>query len=95
MTDPTTVLSGDTLVPLGVALAILSPVALGFVWLQKKLNTMDRRLERIEESTPRRWTIGDMRAWVLAYRILNPGIKVPPVISHDEVEPAKFDLGEA
>lgn len=94
MIEATTVLSGETLIPLGVAIAILSPVALAFVWLQKKLNTMDRRLERIEESTPRRWTIADMRAWVLAYRILNPTIKVPAVISHDDVEPAKFKAEE-
>lgn len=74
----------DTAVPLGAALAVFMLVfgAHNF-WagkmheLSMTLNRIDNRLVRIEERGRDRWTLTEMKLWVERLRQRNPGMEIP------------------
>lgn len=74
-----TVLSDQTLVTLGTVFLVLTPIALAFFWLTKKLNKIDNRLGDIEDGQEETWCAYQMEAWTLRLANMNPSIKVPDV----------------
>lgn len=78
------VINKDTLVPLGaVATVFIALLGAHSFWTAKanelagKLDSIDRRLERIEEHQIDRWTLTDMRLWTAAVRQANPTLNLP------------------
>lgn len=71
------VLSDQTLISLGTAFAVLTPIALGFGWLQGKLNKIDKRLEAMELNGQETWSYSQMEAWVLRFQRQEPNVKIP------------------
>lgn len=78
------VINKDTLVPLGAVVTVfLALLGAHSFWTAKanelatKLDSIDRRLERIEEHQIDRWTLTDMRLWVAAARQANPTLTLP------------------
>ena len=80
--DPNTrvpVINRDTMIPIGVALALLTPLALGTGWLFRTLDSIDRRLERIEVDGKNAVMHDRFENWALRLSLSNPTIHVPPI----------------
>lgn len=84
------VLNRDTLIPIGVAIAIAAPIGIGISWLrdgqrdnsfaiEKLRNEMVTRFDTLEMQSQDRWTLWQMRLWTTALQRDNPQIKVPEV----------------
>lgn len=73
------VLNDQTLVTIGTVFLVLSPVALAFYWLTKKLNKIDNRLEDIEDGQEETWCAYQQEAFVLRLAKENPDLNVPDV----------------
>ena len=69
----------NTLIPLGVAAAVVTAFIGATVWLQGRLSDIDRRLERIEYKTDASWNQVSMENWALRLARENPQIVVPEV----------------
>lgn len=74
-----TVVSEQTLVPIGIALAVLAPVCGWLIWLNGRLQKIDGRLASIESSHLETWSYAQMRTWCLQLKEANPtlGLSVP------------------
>lgn len=83
------VINKETLVPLGAAVAVFIGVFGAHVHLSGKLDSIDRRLERIEEHQLDRWTMTDMRLWVAATRQANPNLTLPEPQQARPVQPRR------
>lgn len=77
MTLAQTILSEQTLVSLGTALAVLTPIALAFGWLQGKLNKIDNKLEALSNHARETWSFTQQEAWVLRLGKRNPNLDIP------------------
>ena len=74
-----TVLSNDTLVPIGVAAAVMLPLSLGFIWLRDRLLKIDSKLSRLEELQLGAWRLVHMQSWTIKLARDNPALKVPDI----------------
>lgn len=85
-----TVLNRDTLVPIGVAIAIVIPIGVGISWLrdgqrdnsyaiEKLRNDMTTRFDTLELQNRERWTLWQMRLWAAQLQRDNPAMHVPEV----------------
>ena len=75
MSDKKTIIGKDTLVPLGMVLAICS----GVVWMISQLDAIHYKLQTIDEKMIDHWTKQDMENWSLRLKMENPTITVPKV----------------
>jgi len=76
MSDKKVILGKETLVPLGMVLAICS----GVVWMISQLDSIHYKLQTIDEKMINHWTKQDMENWGLRLKMENPTITVPKVI---------------
>ena len=78
MSDPRpAIITRETLIPVGVAVAIMVPAIGGWTWLSRQLDSIDRRLEAIERQSNGAVHETDINAWIRVMRSENPSIKVP------------------
>ena len=76
MTDPKkTTLTKDTLMPLGLVIALCG----GVVWISSQLNNINFKLDALESSLEDQWTKRDMENWGLKLKLDNPTIIIPTV----------------
>jgi len=73
--DKKTVIGKDTLIPLGMVIAICS----GVVWMISQLDSINYKLEIIDEKMINHWTTQDMENWGLRLKMENPELKIPVV----------------
>ena len=66
-------ISKDTLVPLGMVVALCG----GVVWISNQLSSIHNKLELLEASLEEQWTKRDMENWGLKLKLENPDIKIP------------------
>ena len=67
------IISSETLIPLGGAIAIAL-----LIWrVSSKTTEIINRLDSIERDLQDHWTKADQLEWILQLREANPGIKVP------------------
>lgn len=90
MTDKPSIINRDTLIPIGVAIAIVVPIGVGISWLrdgQKDSSNeiqalrveMSNRFDKIESRAADRWTGTQMQLWALQLQLDNPTVRVPKV----------------
>ena len=83
-----TILNRDTLIPIGVAIAIVTPIGFGISWLRdgqrdnssaiEALRTeVTNRFDKFEIRSQDRWTGTQMQLWVLQLQRDNPALKIP------------------
>ena len=76
MTEPKKMaLSKDTLIPLGMVIALCG----GVVWISTQLTNIDHKLDMLETRLEDQWTRRDMENWGLKLRMGNPDIIIPEV----------------
>jgi len=75
MSDKKVILGKETLVPLGMVLAICS----GVVWMISQLDSIHYKLQTIDEKMINHWTKQDMENWGLRLKMENPTLTVPQV----------------
>ena len=76
MTDPKrTTLTKDTLMPLGLVIALCG----GVVWISSQLNNINFKLDALESNLEDQWTKRDMENWGLKLKLDNPSIIIPTV----------------
>jgi len=75
MSDKKVIIGKETLVPLGMVLAICS----GVVWMISQLDAIHYKLQTIDEKMIDHWTKQDMENWGLRLKMENPTITVPKV----------------
>ncbi len=77
------VLNRATLVPIGLAVSMLLPLAAGAVWLNAEFTLVKYRLKEIENklelATDDRWKRGDMAAWGELLQARNKDLDVPKI----------------
>tara|TARA_R110000824_G_scaffold40353_22_gene121143 strand:- start:807 stop:1058 length:252 start_codon:yes stop_codon:yes gene_type:complete len=73
MSDKKMVIGKDTLVPLGMVLAICS----GVVWMISQLDSIHYKLKTIDEKMINHWTTQNMENWGLKLKMLNPNLTIP------------------
>tara|TARA_R110002051_G_scaffold1143_7_gene5809 strand:+ start:1162 stop:1437 length:276 start_codon:yes stop_codon:yes gene_type:complete len=68
-------LSKDTLMPLGLVIALCGAV----VWISSQLNNINYKLDMLENKLEDQWTQRDMENWGLRLKMINPSITVPEI----------------
>lgn len=83
------VLDQQALIPLGLVLALVVAVLSAHSYLESRfrgletlLESLDRRLERVEEAQREGLRLEAFRLWVSEFGRLNPGINIPSSV-HD------------
>ena len=71
--DRKTILSKETLMPLGMVIALCG----GVVWISNQLSMIHNKLDLLESSLEEQWTKRDMENWGLKLKLENPEIKIP------------------
>jgi hypothetical protein len=66
-------ISKETLMPLGMVIALCS----GVVWISTQLTNINYKLDMLEEKLEDNWTRRDMENWGLKLKMENPAIKIP------------------
>jgi hypothetical protein len=75
MTDKKTIISKDTLLPLGLVIVICT----GLLWISNELNSINYKLEALTSKLEDQWTRRDMENWGLKLKLANPAIVIPEV----------------
>tara|TARA_S200002703_G_C3715336_1_gene219759 strand:+ start:291 stop:521 length:231 start_codon:yes stop_codon:yes gene_type:complete len=70
-----TLLSKDTMLPLGMVITICA----GVVWISTQLNTINFKLDTLENKLEDQWTKRDMENWGLRFKMENPNISIPTI----------------
>lgn len=70
-----TLLTKDTMLPLGMVITICA----GVVWISTQLNTINFKLDTLENKLEDQWTKRDMENWGLRFKMENPNLSIPPV----------------
>ncbi len=70
-----TFLSKDTMLPLGMVITICA----GVVWISTQLNTINFKLDTLENKLEDQWTRRDMENWGLRFKMENPNISIPAI----------------
>ena len=68
-----TFITKDTLMPLGMVLALCG----GVVWISTQLTNINYKLDLLEGKLEDQWTKRDMENWGLKLKMGNPEIKIP------------------
>ena len=68
-----TLLGKDTLMPLGMVIALCG----GVVWISTQLTNINYKLDLLEEKLEDQWTTRDMENWGLKLKLGNPELTVP------------------
>jgi hypothetical protein len=71
------VITDQTLVPIGIALSLMGSFTVGILWLNGRLQKIDNRLASIESQHGETWTYSQMEAWALRFARQNPLSSVP------------------
>tara|TARA_A100001515_G_scaffold118594_1_gene100901 strand:+ start:8339 stop:8578 length:240 start_codon:yes stop_codon:yes gene_type:complete len=71
--DKKITLSKETLMPLGMVIALCG----GVVWISNQLSSIHNKLELLEASLEEQWTRRDMENWGLKLKLENPEINIP------------------
>ena len=66
-------LSKETLMPLGMVIALCG----GVVWISTQLSGINYKLDALEEKLEDNWTKRDMENWGLKLKLENPEIVIP------------------
>ena len=75
MTEKKIFLSKDTLMPLGMVIALCG----GVVWISTQLTHINHKLDALESKLEDQWTKRDMENWGLKLKLENPDIVIPTV----------------
>ena len=75
MTEKKTIISKDTLLPLGLVIVICT----GLLWISNELNSINYKLEALTSKLEDQWTRRDMENWGLKLKLANPAIVIPEV----------------
>lgn len=70
-----TLLTKDTMLPLGMVITICA----GVVWISTQLNTINFKLDTLENKLEDQWTKRDMENWGLRFKMENPNINIPAI----------------
>ena len=73
--DKKNILSKDTLMPMGMVIALCG----GVVWISNQLSLIHNKLELLEASLEEQWTKRDMENWGLKLKLENPEISIPEI----------------
>ena len=68
-----TVFGKDTLMPLGMVVALCG----GVVWISTQLSGINYKLDMLEDKLEDQWTYRDMENWGLKLQMGNPEIIIP------------------
>ena len=68
-----TFITKDTLMPLGMVIALCG----GVVWISTQLNGINYKLDMLEGKLEDQWTRRDMENWGLKLKMGNPDITIP------------------
>ena len=71
--DRKTILSKETLMPLGMVIALCG----GVVWISTQLTNINYKLDMLEEKLEDNWTRRDMENWGLKLKMENPQLEIP------------------
>ncbi len=66
-------LSKETLMPLGMVIALCG----GVVWISTQLTSINYKLDILEEKMDDNWTRRDMENWGLKLKMENPELEIP------------------
>ena len=70
-------ISKETLMPLGMVIALCS----GVVWISSQLTSINYKLDALESKLEDNWTNSDMENWGLRLKLQNPTVIVPDTTS--------------
>tara|TARA_R110000823_G_scaffold289200_2_gene407602 strand:- start:833 stop:1078 length:246 start_codon:yes stop_codon:yes gene_type:complete len=70
-------ISKETLMPLGMVIALCS----GVVWISSQLTSINYKLDALESKLENNWTNSDMENWGLRLKLQNPTVIVPDTTS--------------
>ena len=71
--DKKMTLSKETLMPLGMVVALCG----GVVWISSQLTNINYKLDMLEEKLEDNWTRRDMENWGLKLKMENPDLEIP------------------
>ena len=71
--DKKTLITKDTLMPLGMVIALCG----GVIWISTQLSGINYKLDMLEEKLEDQWTHRDMENWGLRLQMGNPEIIIP------------------
>ena len=71
--DKKTLITKDTLMPLGMVIALCG----GVIWISTQLSGINYKLDMLEGKLEDQWTYRDMENWGLRLQMGNPEIKIP------------------
>ena len=71
--DKKTLITKDTLMPLGMVIALCG----GVIWISTQLSGINYKLDMLEGKLEDQWTYRDMENWGLKLQMGNPEIKIP------------------
>ena len=69
-------ISKETLMPLGMVIALCG----GVVWISTQLSGINYKLDALEEKLEDNWTRRDMENWGLKLKLENPEIIIPELM---------------
>jgi hypothetical protein len=75
MTEKKSLISKDTLMPLGLVVSLCA----GVVWISSQLNNINYKLDSLESNLEDQWTKRDMENWGLKLKLENPDIQIPQI----------------
>ena len=68
-------ISKETLMPLGMVIALCG----GVVWISTQLTNINYKLDTLEDKLEDNWNKRDMENWGLKLKLENPAIVIPSV----------------
>lgn len=71
------VIGPNTLIPLGLAAALVVSIIGGVFWLDSRFDNLEARMEQIERNVGGRWTGNNMKLWSEMMQRQNPESKIP------------------
>ena len=71
--DKKTLITKDTLMPLGMVIALCG----GVIWISTQLSGINYKLDMLEDKLEDQWTYRDMENWGLKLQMGNPEIIIP------------------
>lgn len=75
MIEKKILLSKETLMPLGMVIALCG----GVVWISTQLTNINHKLDALENKLEDQWTKRDMENWGLKLKLENPNISIPNI----------------
>jgi len=73
--DKKYMISKETLMPLGMVIALCG----GVVWISTQLTNINYKLDSLEGKLEEQWTKRDMENWGLKLKMGNPDLTVPDI----------------